>query len=311
MLKSLVIGATGYIGNVVAERLLAKGHTVLAGTRSEVGAGKLRKQGLEPLFADIEQPESIAQKLADIDLVVYVAYAYNNEKNAIQELQSGTSHLTPILQAMSNSGKTFILTSGTGVVGDSIDIVYSEDTPLPETTSPITLMRRNLESEVSAAARLGVRTIVLRPPTVYGRGGSFVVPRYLMDYALKHRESVYVEGTENNKRSAVHVDDLADLFLLAFEKAEPGELFNTAAETGVRTIDIAESISRAVGMNGRTRAVPLEEARDIFGHWGVWWAQNNQCTGEKARNVLGWNPHRPSLLEEIEAGSYVPLPSSG
>ncbi|MBS1953336.1 MAG: NAD-dependent epimerase/dehydratase family protein [Cyanobacteria bacterium SZAS-4] len=309
MLKSLVIGATGYIGNVVAERLVQNGHTVLAGTRSEASADKLRKQGMEPVIANIEQPESIVQILPEVDLVVYVAYAYNNEQRAIEEMQSGTSHLTDILQAMSNSQKTFILTSGTGVVGDSTDIVYDENTPFPETNSPITLMRRNLESEVCAAAKLGIRTIVLRPPTVYGRGGSFVVPRYLMDYALKHRESVYVEGTENNKRAAVHVDDLADLFLLALEKAKAGELFNTAAETGVRTIDIAESISRAAGLGGHTRAVPLAESREIFGHWGVWWAQNNQCTGDKARKLLGWNPHRLSLLQDIETGSYAPLPA--
>ncbi|SRR5579875_43734 len=304
-LRSMVIGATGYIGSVVAERLLQNGYSVIGVARSSAGADRLRDQGIEPLLASLEEPAQIVNRLADVDVVVYAAYGYNRPEAAIFELENGTSHLTDLLRSMFNSGKTFILTSGTGVVGDSAGIVYAEDTPLPETKAPITLARRKLENEVRAAAENGVRAIVLRPPTVYGRGGGFVVPRYLLDYALAHRESVYVEGTEHNKRSAVHVDDLADLFLLALNRAEPGSLFNTAAETDVSTIDIATSVSKAAGLEGRTRAVSLEEAESIFGHWGIWWAQHNQCSGDRARNELGWQPNRLSLLQEIERGSYA------
>jgi len=307
-MKSLVIGATGYIGIVVAERLLQTGRTVIGVSRSDEGAEKLRKIGVEPFNASLEEPAAIIRRISDVDEVIYIAYGYQSEAAAIKELNDAKSHLTDILKAMFNTKKTFVLTSGTGVIPESGDIVYAEDTPLPPTESPITLARRKLEIEVMEAGKQGFRTIVLRPPTVYGRGGSFVVPRTLLDHAIEQRESVYVHGTENKKWSTVDVDDLADLFVLALEKAPSGSLYNTASESGVTVQSFAEAISRAAGLGGKTKPITLDESIKIFGPWGEWITFNNQCSGEKARTELGWKPHRKSMLEDIERGSYaVPL----
>jgi nucleoside-diphosphate-sugar epimerase len=306
-MKSLVIGATGYIGIVVAERLLQTGRTVIGVARSAEGAEKLRKLGIEPLTASLEQPDTLIGKIKDVDEVIYVAYGYHVEAAAVKELEQGTSHLTEILQSMFNTNKTFVLTSGSGVYPETGDIVYDEEMPFPPTDSPITLARRKLESEVIEAGQRGFRTIVLRPPTVYGRAGSFVVPRTLLEHATEKRESVYVAGTQNKKWSTVDVDDLADLFVLALEKAPSGSLYNTASESGITVQALAEAISRAAGLGGKTKPISLDEAIEIFGHWGEWITFNNQCSGEKARRELGWKPHRKSMLEEIEHGSYATL----
>lgn len=307
-MKAIVIAASGYIGNVVAERLMKEGYAVTGTTRSQESASKLEKQGIKPLVCSLEEPDPIIEAVDEADTIVYCAYGYNSIEEAQKEVLTGRSHLSPILEAVFGTGKKFLLTSGTGVVPDSKNLVYAEDTPLPATDSPVTLARRTLETEVQLAVNYNVCSSVLRPPCVYGRGGSFIVPRYLLDHALAAKESVYVEGSENHMRSAVHVDDFADLVVLALKRARAGSLYCTAAETGVKTLAIAEAISRTAGLGGKVRAVSLEEAKQIFGHWGEWWSLNNQCTGDRARLELGWKPHRLSLLEEIEKGSYAGQP---
>ncbi|MBX9567535.1 MAG: NAD-dependent epimerase/dehydratase family protein [Candidatus Obscuribacterales bacterium] len=304
-MRILVIGATGYIGNVISERLLKDGHRIVASVRSAEAEKKLQAQDVETFFASLDEDAPIIERLAGVDAVVYAAYGYNSIETAEKEVRTGKSHLTKIIGALWGSGKTFLLISGTGVVPDSTDKVYDESTPLPPTNSPVVMARRNLEKEIVSACDKGIRSIVLRPPCVYGRGGSFIVPRFLLDHALAKRESVYVEGTENHKRSAVHVDDLADLTVLAMGRAPSGSFYCTGAESGVTTQSIAEAISKCAGIGGQTKAVTLEESRQIFGHWGEWWSLNNQCAGDKARRELGWTPSRPSLLEDIVNGSYA------
>lgn len=304
-MKCLVIAASGYIGNAVAERLYLESFSVLGTTRNKEAALALRAKNIEPIIASLEDQRPILDRISEVDAVVYCAYGYNSADVARNEVESKKTHLDQILQAMQNTGKTFVLISGTGVIPDSRDIVYTESTPLPPTDSPVTLARRNLETKVVDAANAGIHSVVLRPPCVHGKGGSFIVPRYLLDHALSARESIYVEGCENNKRSAVHIYDLADLVLLAITSAPSGSIYWTAAETGVTSLSIAESVSRAAGLDGKAKAVSLERAQEIFGHWGAWWSLNSQCSGDLARKELGWKPQGLSLLEDIERGSYV------
>jgi nucleoside-diphosphate-sugar epimerase len=260
---------------------------------------------MQPHLGSLNEPDSLLAVLPEVDAVVYSAYGYNNADNAAHEISQGKSHISWILKAMSNSGKIFVLTSGTGVFPDTSDTIFTEEVPFPTTNSPITIARRNLEMETRTAAQDGVHSIVLRPPTVYGRGGSFLIPRFLLDHARSAGESVYIEGMENNKWSAVHVDDLADLYVLALEKAQPGSLFNTASQSGLTTHEIAASISCAAKLGGKTKAISLKDAQRLFGPWAELWGINNQSSGEKARMDLGWNPQATPMLEDIEHGSYV------
>ena len=304
-MEIFVIGATGYIGSAFSESLLKQGHKVTGLARSSESVAKLSKAGIEPIEGSFEDASNVLAAATKADIVIDAAYGYNDADVARQQLAAQTSHLTPILQAMHGSGKTFVQVSGSGVFWDSGEIVYEETTVLPATDDPVIQARQVLEQEVLRTAQSSVRSIVLRPPTVYGRGGSLMIPRFLLDYALKTGESFYIQGCENHKWSAVHIDDLCDLLLLALQKAPAGSLYSTAAESGITSLQIATSVSRAAGLDGKVTALGLDEVREIFGHWADWWSINNQCSGTKARTELGWQPVRPSILEDIERGSYV------
>jgi uncharacterized protein YbjT (DUF2867 family) len=58
-MKILVAGGTGAIGRPLLTELLAKGHAVVALTRSPEKAKALVEQGVEPAIADVFDPDAV------------------------------------------------------------------------------------------------------------------------------------------------------------------------------------------------------------------------------------------------------------
>ncbi|HEV2146314.1 MAG TPA: hypothetical protein VGR37_02765, partial [Longimicrobiaceae bacterium] len=58
----------------------------------------------------------------------------------------------------------------------------------------------------------------------------------------------------------------------------------------------------------RAEAWPLEEARATLGAYADALALDLQVSAERARQLLGWAPHRPDVLTELREGSYRPDP---
>jgi len=68
---------------------------------------------------------------------------------------------------------------------------------------------------------------------------------------------------------------------------------------------VAAAASRGAGAGGRTVGTPLEEARRTMGAFADALVLDQQASGRRARELLGWRPHRPDVLEDIERGSYA------
>jgi uncharacterized protein YbjT (DUF2867 family) len=68
-MKILVTGATGFIGAAVARKLSQQGHEVVALSRSDAAAAKLRAAGLTPIAGDFANPASLAAPAAQVDAV--------------------------------------------------------------------------------------------------------------------------------------------------------------------------------------------------------------------------------------------------
>jgi nucleoside-diphosphate-sugar epimerase len=102
------------------------------------------------------------------------------------------------------------------------------------------------------------------------------------------------------------VDDLAELYLLALEKAPPGTLLLGVSGPSFRVAEVAAAASRGAGAGGRTTAWPLEQARGQLGPSADAMVLDQQASGKKAETLLGWRPSRPNVLEDLEHGSYVP-----
>ena len=63
-MKFFVAGATGVIGRQVIAELLAKGHTIVALTRSQDGARALVERGVEPAIGDVFDRDAVKAVLS-------------------------------------------------------------------------------------------------------------------------------------------------------------------------------------------------------------------------------------------------------
>ena len=299
-MKIFITGASGYIGGSVAAHLMAAGHQVSGLARAAETAEALAKLGIAPVRGTLEDAEVLAKAAREADAVVDAA---NAEHRASAEA---------MLKALAGSGKAFLHTSGSSIVGtraggDLREDVFDEDTPF--TPSPARAGRVTLDNDIRAAAANGVRSIVIAPSLIYGRGRglnphSIQVP-WLIALAKKHGVAKHI-GSGENRWSNVHIDDLVTLYALALEKAPAGAFY--FAENGENSMrDVCEAVSRMLGFGGRTHAMPVEEAAAVWGEGAAsdTMGSNSRVRGKRARAELGWRPQGCSLIDEIEHGCYA------
>jgi nucleoside-diphosphate-sugar epimerase len=293
-MRVLVTGATGLIGGAVARRFAAAGHDVVGLARSEASAAKLAGMGYQTAYGDLEDTGSITNAVQSVDAVVHAASP--NDQNSAAYDEAATR---AIIDALRGTSKRFLYTSGCFLYGATGDTPATEDSPL----DPLELVRfrQALEAEMLAAVDDGVHGIILRPAWVYGNHAWTTMMMY--GSAQEHGAARYV-GNGQNRWTCVHVDDLADLYLLALLKAPAASIFNGAHGAAIPLIDIARAASESAGAEGRVSAWPLDEARQSLGGFADAIACDQLVSGERAKRELGWRPSRHSILHELR--SYAP-----
>jgi nucleoside-diphosphate-sugar epimerase len=251
-LKIFLTGATGYIGGAIADALLAAGHTVTGLARSDEAARRLSARGVAPVRGDLHSPASLSRAAGESDGVIHAGTT--NDGRIDQEA------VRVMLDALRDSGKPLLYTSGVWVLGDTAGKVADETWPV----NPAALVqwRPGVEQMVLAAAGNGVRSIVIRPGVVYGNGGG--IPGDFVKSARESGAARYV-GNGENRWPLVHVEDLASMYRCALEHATPGTLIHATDGSAHRVREIAEAASLSAGAGGRTESWPLEEARKTLG----------------------------------------------
>lgn len=162
MKRILITGITGYIGGTIARKLLDKKYTVIGLVRDENHTGELNAAGIETIVGSIHDEAVLQTALSGADAVIHNADSADDAYAA-----------DSIVNALAETGKTFIFTSGSAIFGgkengESNDFVFTEDFPLQprlEMASRVLINQHILRS-----ARKKIRSIVIVPTMVYGEG---------------------------------------------------------------------------------------------------------------------------------------------
>lgn len=299
-MKVFVTGATGYIGGSLSVHLVKAGHAVSGLVRSAAGADAVARLGIVPVYGSLDDAPALAEAARAADMVIDTANADHRPSTEA------------LLGALAGSGKTFIRTSGTSIVGSRArgelrEDVFDEDTPF--TPSPRRELRVALDRMVRDAAGRGLRTAVVCPSLIYGLGRgphphSIQLP-LLIALARKCGVARHI-GPGENRWSNVHIDDVVSLYALVLERAPPGAFY--FAENGENSIrELCEAISRMLGFGGRTEPMTVEEAAAEWGEGAAndSMGSNSRVRAVRARRELGWRPQGRSVIEEIERGCYA------
>jgi nucleoside-diphosphate-sugar epimerase len=124
---------------------------------------------------------------------------------------------------------------------------------------------------------------------------------YVTAVAREKRVSAYI-GDGGNRWPAAHVSAVAQLYRLAFEKAEPGAIYHAVDEEGVSMKAIAEALGR--GLKVPVVSIQPEEAQTHFGWLALFAAHDMPSSSAITQKKLNWKPSGPGLIADLDGMDY-------
>lgn len=292
-MRYLVTGANGWIGSAVVGELIAAGHDVVGLVRSDSAAATVAGLGAQVRRGDLVDPAGIAAAAGQTDGVVHLAYHHDFSQMAAAAA-TDRAVISAIGSALEGTGRPLVVASG--LAG------FSLGRPVTETdvADPAAHPRAANASLALSYADRGVRPVVVRfAPTVHGPGDEGFVA-VLVGVARATGRSAYV-GDGVNRWAAVHRGDAATLVRLAVEGAPPGTVVHAVAEEAVATSAIAAAIGTGLGVP--CGPVPAEDVAAHLGWIARFFGADLSASSERTRELLGWVPSHPTLLEDLAPGS--------
>jgi len=103
-------------------------------------------------------------------------------------------------------------------------------------------------------------------------------------------------GPGDNRWPFVHVEDLADLYILALQ-APSGSLYFASSGAAIPVKEVAHAATARTG--ARIESIPIPEARLTMGPMADALTLDQMISSRKAMQELGWTPKAKSVIEEL------------
>lgn len=295
-MKIFVTGATGFIGSRIVIELIKAGHQVLGLTRSDVGAESLKAAGAEVHRGNLEDLESLRAGAAKADAVIHCAFDHDFS-NFVANCEKDRRAIEALGDALVGTNRPLVITSGVGIGSPgpgqpALENVFDEHHPNPRMAS---------EHAGQALSKRGVNVSVVRLPQVHDTVKQGLISP-LIELAREKKLVAYI-GAGANRWPAAHVLDVAQLYRLAVEKAQPDSRYHAVAEEGVAVKEICEVIGQ--GMKFPVVSLTGDEANAHFGWMMMFAGMDMPASSAQTREILGWNPKGPTLIADLKEMEYA------
>ncbi len=291
-MRIFVTGATGFIGMAVTQELIAAGHQVLGLSRGEAKAAALAATGAEVYRGTLEDSDGLKRGAAQCDGVIHLAFNHDFSRFKAN-CEDDRRVIAALGAALEGSSRPLLVTSGTGIANTVPGEPAKEDNPIVSSEHH---PRAATEEEATAVAARGVNVSVVRLPQVHDPVHQGLVTPAIRMYREKG-VCVYI-GDGSTRWPAAHYLDVARLYRLAIERAEPNAKYHAVGEEGVTTRAITETIGRR--LNLPVKSISPEEAPSYLGWLAMFASYDLPASSAQTRQKLGWIPVGPSLIADLE-----------
>lgn len=247
MVKALVLGATGHIGNAVVRELLAQGYQVTATSRRKEPAANLA--GLPVCYApgNSDTPGQLDAWIAGHDVVVDAAapyplrlYSTTNESES-RPLDYALQRAHALLDAVFTHNARFVYVSSFVTLSRPREGFEGWRNQLARRLHPYFAVKEGIEAQVLAAARNGLPAVIVNPTMCLGpwdvkdRDLCFI-PRLLcgeIPVAVQHLFNVIdVRDVATGLVAALHRERYGEPILLSGHNIPINALFSWICEIG-------------------------------------------------------------------------------
>jgi nucleoside-diphosphate-sugar epimerase len=297
-MKILLVGGTGAIGGPLIAELRAKGHALVALTRSPEKARGLVEQGIEPAIADVFDTEAVeavvsrARPEVVIEQLTALPRTYTRQSmsaaaafNARLRLEGGTS----VLAAARAAGVRRYLRQSIAFWAVPGPGFADEETPLAFDASPAVAADARIVTELERRL-LGnpdLEGIALRYGFFYGPGTWFTPDG---DVARQVRQQQFpIVGNGEGVWSWLHIEDAAIATVAAAERGNPG-VYVIANDRPLAVREWLPAFARWLSAPPPPH-VSVEEALNANGADAVYYGTRMRgVSNAKARRELSFRP---------------------
>lgn len=308
-MRSLVTGATGFIGSHVAEILKSRGHDVRLLVRNEKRLFPELREGYDIVKGDVTQTADELRKAVEgVDYIFHVAGLIKgrtqNDFNRVNA--TGTQNLLEAVEAARNDTMRFVLVSSLAAIGPSEDSRHViDETSIPH---PVTFYGRSklLGEKLAMRFRDRVPVTIVRPPAVYGPRDTgileffkWMAKGYSLQFGAQEKCFSMIHGRDLARgivESAMHESTVGEAFFLTDPepysmswtmqllrhtlKPSKDKVMNPPvwlAKAFARVNDIIQFITR------KPMLPNSDKMRELLPPYWV-------CSGAKAKEVFGFEP---------------------
>lgn len=306
----LVTGSTGMLGRSVVRRAVAAGYDVQAMVRPQSERRCLEDLPVTFVEADLAEPETLADALADAQIVVHTAAQVGDWGPVEQYRAVNVVALEHMLAAVERHGRLqrWIQISSVGVYPARHH--YGTDESVPRDTVGLDgYTRTKAEAEVVVEQHVrdhGLPAVILRPGFLYGPGERHGLKR-IVD-RLQTGKMKFI-GRGDKLFHNTYVENLVDAVFLAIDKPGiEGEAFNVLDDRLVTRLEFVNTVADYLGKPhpghvpewlARPLARPVERIATLRGRktppplTGAlikYMTYNLDFSIDKAKRVLGYEP---------------------
>lgn len=211
MYNILIVGA-GYLGSAAARHFKEKKQRVYAVTRSPAKAAAFEAEGILPVVADLQKPETLKKIPAAHFIVIAVAPDQSTEEEYRRIYLDGIRNF---LESRARYPRPYlmVLVSSTSVWKDSAGAWVDETVPADSDSEKGTILRASEELILKS----GYPAVILRLSGIYGPG------RNRLEVFRSGRWPA--SGESDSYMNMIHVEDAAGLFPVLFKKSREGEIY--------------------------------------------------------------------------------------
>lgn len=321
-MRALVTGTSGFVGSAVARRLAADGHDIRVLMRPTSDRRNLDGMQVEIVEGDLAESQSLKAAVHGCDAVFHVAADYRLwvPDGGASMYRANVDGSRDLIRAACDAGVgRIVYTSSVAVLYPLPGTEIADETAKATVGDMVSHYKKSKFLAEEAVMQLvreeSAPVVIVNPSAPFGPRDIKPTPtgRIVLD-AAKGRMPAYLDTGLN----AVHVDDVAEGHMLAYDKGEIGERYILGGDN-LTLREIIEIVTDYVGRSGPWLKLPraplfpvawtAEMAARITGREPVvtvdalrMAAKHMYYSSDKARAKLGYDPRpaRQALTDSVD-----------